>query len=66
MKMLSKRKDIVIFQTDKSSRFSIDNKANYIQANMKHVQNDEIISDQTYSKLQKEVNAHSVMWTKFL
>ena len=56
----------MIFQTDKSSRFSIDDKTNYIKANEKHTQNDEIIDDQRYSQLQKEINAHSVMWTKFL
>ena len=63
---LSKREDIVIFKTDKSSRFSVDEKTNYIKANEKHVENDEIINEQTYSQMQKEVNAHAIMWTQFL
>ena len=66
LKKLSKRADIVIFQTDKSSRFSIDDKTNYIRANEKHVQNDEIIDDRTYGQMLKEMNAHSIMWTNFL
>ena len=40
MKKLAKRDDIVIFQTDKSSRFSVDDKTNYIKANQTHVVND--------------------------
>ena len=47
LKKLSKRTDVVIFQTDKSSRFSIDDKDNYIRANEKHIKNDEIIDDRT-------------------
>ena len=66
LKRLVKRADVVVFQTDKSSRFSIDDKANYIKANEKHVENDEIIDEQTYNQMLKEINAHSMMWTKFL
>ena len=66
LKQLSKREDVVIFQTDKSSRFSVDDKSNYVKANETHVRNDEVIDEQTYSHLQREVNAHSVMWAKFL
>ena len=46
LKRLVKRADVVDFQTDKSSRFSIDDKANYIKANEKHVENDDIIDEQ--------------------
>ena len=66
LKKLSKRTDVVIFQTDKSSRFSIDDKDNYIRANEKHIKNDEIIDDRTYGQMLKEINAHSIMWTNFL
>ena len=66
MNKLSKRDDVVTFQTDKSSRFCIDEKANYVKANLTHVMKDETINEQTYSRLQKEINAHSVMWAQFL
>ena len=62
----TKREDVVVFQTDKSSRFSVDDRTNYIRANEIHVVNDEVIDDQTYNQFLKEVNAHSIMWTKFL
>ena len=66
LKSLMKRKDITVFKTDKSSRFSVDEKTNYIKATKKHAEQDQTINEQTYSQLQKEVNAHSLMWTEFL
>ena len=66
LKKLKRREDIVIFQTDKSSRFSVDTKTNYINANKKHTEQDEVINEQQYSLMQKEVNAHATMWTEFL
>ena len=44
----------------------MDEKTNYINATKKHVEQDQTIDERTYSQLQKEVNAHSIMWTEFL
>ena len=66
MKKLQKRDDAVIFQTDKSSRFSIDAKDNYVTACAKHTTEDEIIEEKEYDKLITEVNAHATMWSKIL
>ena len=40
LKSLRKRKDVVVFQTDKSSRFSVDSRDNYIAACEKHTEKD--------------------------
>ena len=66
LKSLKKRKDAVVFQTDKSSRFSVDTRENYVAACEKHTERDEIINEQEYQSLINEVNAHSVMWSKIL
>ena len=66
LKSLMKRNDAVVFQTDKSSRFSIDTRNNYIAACEKHTDKDEVISEHDYQSLINEVNAHSVMWSKIL
>ena len=45
METLQKRKDIVVFQTDKSGRMAIDSKEGYIKATEPHIINDPIIQE---------------------
>ena len=66
LRSLQKRDDVIIFQTDKSSRFSADTKENYVTACSKHVEGDRVITDKEYEQLINEVNAHATMWTKIL
>ena len=66
LKSLREREDIVIFQTDKSSRFSVDTKANYIEACKVHVDKDRTIDDTQYDSMLREMNAHSTMWCKIV
>ena len=66
IKQLQKRDDIVIFQTDKSSRFSVDSKDNYIAACTQHTRNDTVIEEKEYDRLITEMNAHATMWSKIL
>ena len=66
LRKLQKREDIVIFQTDKSARFSVDSKPNYVKACEEHTSNDPTITEDNYAKLVNEINAHSTMWCKIL
>ena len=67
LREVSRDKDLVVFQTDKSGRFSIDTKNNYKEACAKHVpEEDSVVSEEVYQEYQKEINAHSSMWTRIL
>ena len=66
LKSLKEREDIVVFQTDKSSKFSVDTKTNYIESCEQHTSKDETISEEKYETMIKELNSHSVMWCNFL
>ena len=56
----------MVFQTDKSGRFSLDTTENYKRSCEEHIQNDTIIMAGQYKKLEQEMNAHSVMRTRIL
>ena len=63
-----KQKDeqIVIFQTDKSGKMSIDTPENYIEAARPHIEKDTIITEKEYEDIEKLVNAHSAFWVNML
>ena len=58
------REDVVVFPTDKSGRLAVDSKDNYIAATMQHVEEDEVIGEKEHDRLQKEINAHTIMWLR--
>ena len=60
------RNELIISQTDKSSKFSVDTKDNYIEAMQVHIEQDEDITESDHLKAQKEVNAHSTFWCEIL
>ena len=62
LKRFRERDGIVVFQTDKSSRFSVDTKTNYIKAFKVHVDKDKTIDDTQYDNMLREMNAHSTIW----
>jgi len=62
----SRKKEIVISQTDKSGRFTVDTPDNYREACAPHHTNDVEIDELDHTKAQKEINAHATMWTKIL
>ena len=66
LESFERRKDVVIFETDKSGRMAVDSKEGYVRATEPHVINDPIIEEDTHIGCQKEVNAHSTMWVRFL
>ena len=57
---------MVIFETDKSKRFSCDSIENYRTLGATHTTQDEIVTMEDVKKYEKEINAHSEMWTRIL
>ena len=56
----------VVFQTDKSGRFSVDNLENYKAASQSHIVDSIIITKDEHDRLQQLVNWHSVSWVRIL
>ena len=66
LRSLKGREDVVVYQTDKSERFAVDTKDNYRVACQPHVENDHTVTESLHERLQKEANAHSVLWVRLL
>ncbi|PFX22394.1 hypothetical protein AWC38_SpisGene13073 [Stylophora pistillata] len=62
----SKETATVVFQTDKSGRFAVDNADNYRAACQPHVENDHTVTEELHGRVQAEANAHSVVWVRLL
>ena len=60
LKRKTKNKEIVIFETDKSKRFSCDTMENYKKLGETHTQNDEVVTMVEKDRFEKEINAHSL------
>ena len=59
-----KKKDIVVFTTDKSGRFSVDTPENYEEAVMSHTRNDTEIEEERVRKLENRMNQHMKIFNK--
>ena len=55
LEKLKKREDVVLFQTDKSGRFAVDDKDSYVEATMPHVIGDGIVEEAVHQRAQKEI-----------
>ena len=68
LKSLKKKNksNLIISQTDKSSKFSVDTRDNYMDAMQVHIEKDEDITESDHLKAQKEANAHSIFWCEIL
>ena len=51
-----KKKDIVVFTTDKSGRFAVDTPQNYEEAVMKHTRNDTQIEKAGVKQIENRIN----------
>ena len=58
MKERRKNNEIVIFETDKSKRFSCGTMDNYKALGVVHTVEDESISLETITRYEKEINQH--------
>ena len=56
----------VVFQTDKSGRFSVDSLENYKTASQPHIKDSAVINKDEHERLQQLINAHSVSWVRIL
>jgi hypothetical protein len=69
LKSLKKRIEqdgIVVYQTDKSGRFTVDAIHNYREACHTQTENDPTVNQNFYEKIQKQANAHSTFWVRIL
>ena len=51
--------DLVCFETDKTGKFALDKKENYIKKMRKHIKDDDIVSMTEVKKIEKELNEHA-------
>ena len=58
--------EVVVFETDKSSRFSVDTIDNYKDICNVHMKDDEIVSLNEYDRVEKRHSAHAIMWARML
>ena len=56
----------VVFQTDKSGRFSLDSLENYKTVSQPHIRDSVVITKDKHDRLQQLINAHSVSWVPIL
>ena len=66
LKEKRKSNEIIIFETDKSKRFSCDSMDNYKTLGVAHTTEDETITIETISQYEKEINAHAENWIRIL
>ena len=60
-------KEIVIYQTDKTSRMAVDDTKNYITSMEKeHINKDPIITKKENRNIENILNAHALCWMRFL
>ena len=62
----SREGEICIYKTDKSDRLCCDTVDNYDAAMREHVDKDVVVTENDYTKIEEEMNGHSVMWGRIL
>ena len=58
--------ELVVYQTDKSSRLAVDTADNYIRSMQSHIEEDEEVTEEEKKATESLINAHSVSWMRFL
>ena len=66
LRSLKDKENVVVYQTDKSGWFAVDTVDNYRVACQPHVENDLTIKKGLHERVQREANAHSVLWVRLL
>ena len=59
LKMKMKNENLVCVETDKTGKFALDTKENYIAKLQKHIENDEVITSKEVRKLENKLNEHA-------
>ena len=60
------KKELVMFQTDKSGTMSVDTVNNYIEDVQQHIKDDRIVDAEEFARIEKKVNAHARFWCNML
>ena len=66
MKERVKRKEVVVYQTDKSGRFSIDTLENYKESGTPHIREDPVITMKEHRDMECTINAHANAWVRMI
>ena len=61
-----KRKEVVVYQTDKSGRFSIDTLENYKESGTPHIRGDPVITMKEHRDMECTINAHANAWVRMI
>ena len=61
-----KRNEVVVYQTDKSGRFSIDSPENYKESGTPHIREDPVITMKEHRDMEHTVNAHANAWVRMI
>ena len=64
IKQRMKDNEIVIYETDKSRRFSVDSCENYKLSGEQHISNDNVITIEEYKEIETLSNIHAVSWVR--
>ena len=62
----SNNQEIIIFETDKTKRFTCDSAENYRLSAEPHTNGDETITEETKKGYEKLINAHAEMWCRII
>ncbi len=66
LKRRQQASEIVVYQTDKSGKLTVDTPENYKEAARPHVESDEVVTVDDFNKAEKLVQAHTVFWLEML
>ena len=61
-----KRNEVVVYQTDKSGRFSIDSPENYKESGIPHIREDPVITMKEHRDMEHTINAHGNAWVRMI
>jgi len=56
----------VVYQTDKSGRFSIDSPENYKESGIPHIREDPVITMKEHRDMEHTINAHANAWVRMI
>ena len=59
LKEIMKKEELVCFETDKTGKFALDKKENYVRKMKKHIEKDITINMKEVRKIEKEINSHA-------
>ena len=59
LKTKMKKENLVCVETDKTGKFALDTKENYVNKVKKHIEMDEVITSKEVTRIENKLNAHA-------